>query len=647
MSGIVGLWNLDSRPVDPALLRRMSASLGHRGWDGEGRRVEGPIGFACQHLWVTPEEIGEIQPLVGEAGDMLVMDGRLDNRHELLPALRLARNASDAACVLAAYEAWGERFAERLNGDFALAVFDGLKRQLILVRDSIGVRPLYYFRSDRLFVFASEIKALLAHPDLPARPSDDGIADYMLLGARPVDRQDITCFAGISALVPAHVAVVTTERTVTRRYWDFDTARAMHFGSFEAYAEAFRERFAEAVRRRIRSAYPVAISVSGGLDSSSIFCQAEVLRQAGRPSCPDVVGVSYVGAAGTDTDERQYLADIEHQHRVEIERFPIEPLIGLVEGAQDQIYAIEAPFFDSMWGVTRELHRRASVRGARVLLTGTWGDQVLFSCGYLVDLFRCFAWGKIWRHLREYGRWIGEPEARMLMQRFAVDVVRHHLPRPLVPPLKYIRRRLLPPQRPKRWFSKEFLRRALQFADRPAVIGDGFHSVQAKSIYLQARSKYHVHCLEWNNKIGASHAMNVALPFLDRDLVAFLMATPGEIQNWNGVPRALLREALRGVLPEPVRRRNWKANFTEIVNTGVAQDASIVTQALSPKSLGVRFGYLDAERLAPEIALLSAGLTGPHCVASWDLADLFGLEVWLQVFFGERAARAASFSRPQ
>jgi hypothetical protein len=211
-----------------------------------------------------------------------------------------------------------------------------------------------------------------------------------------------------------------------------------------------------------------------------------------------------------------------------------------------------------------------------------------------------------------------------------------------VPPLKYLRRHLLKPPQPRRCYSTEFLRRALRFASRPAQIGNGFHSVQARSIYFQARSKYHVHCLEWNNKIGASRSIDVALPFLDRDLVALLMAIPGEIQNWKGVPRALLREALRGVLPEAIRQRNWKADFSDVVNTGAAADASIVSQALSSNALAVRLGYLDPERLAPEVARLSAGLGGPDCVASWTLADLFGLEVWLQVFFGGAPARPVS-----
>lgn len=632
VSGIAGLWNVDGAPVDPRVLSQMAGALRHRGPDGEGSRLIGSAGFICQHLWVTLEEVDERQPLIARPGVMLTMDGRLDNREELLPALGLPTTVSDAACVLAAYEAWKERFAERLNGDFAVAVFDEPKRQLLLARDSIGIRPLYYFRSDRLVAFASEIKALLAHPEVPVHPDEEGIADFMLLGSRPLDRQEVTCFAGISALVPAHIAVVTPTRVVTRRHWDFDTRQAIRLRSFDEYAEGFREQFATAVRRRVRSHRPIAVSVSGGLDSSSIFCQAETLRRAQATVCPEVVGISYTGTAGTDADERKYLLDIEDKYGVEIERFPIEPLGGVVRGVEEQIFAIEAPFPDYMWGLTRELHRRADRRGARVLLSGLWGDQVLFSSAYLVDLFRRVAWLQIGQHLREYARWFGAAEARVLARRFAVDVARHQMPRPLLRPLKWVRRRLVGVQRSKRWFSKAFLRQALRFADHPATIGDGFHSAHARSIYMEARTKYHVHCMECNNKIGALHGLDTAFPFLDRDLLGFLMAVPGEYQNWNGVPRSLLREAMRGVLPEAVRARTWKADFTAVVNGSVAQDISAITEALSAESLGVRLGFLDDERLAPEVARLSSGLAGEDCLDSWDLADLFGLEMWLRVF---------------
>jgi asparagine synthase (glutamine-hydrolysing) len=633
MSGIAGLWNLNGAPAEAHILAAMSATMRHRGPDGEANRLSGPVGFAAQHLWITAEEVGESQPLVNQSGGViLVMDGRLDSRDELLRALRLESDTSDAACALAAYEAWDEAFATHLNGDFALAIFDEPKQRLLLVRDSIGIRPLYYFRSDRLFAFASEIKALIAHPDVPVRPDDEGIADLMVVGSRPIDRQDLTCFAGIAAVVPAHVALVTTERTVSRRYWDFDAGHALQLRSFDEYVDEFRERFATAVRRRTRSVYPIAVSVSGGLDSSSIFCQAQRLQPRERAIPPTLAGISYTGAEGSRSDERRYLSEIERDFGVEIERFPMDPYVGCVDGMDAQVTAAEAPLLDYSWGVTREVYRRAAANGARVLLTGHWGDQVLFSSSYLADLFWRLAWRDIWRHTRAYARHFGSAETRVLERRIAGDIVRHYVPAPLVAPLKRLRLKLFGDQREKRWFTDAFLQQALRFAGVPATIGSGFHSAQARSIYLEARSKYHVYCMEWNNKAAAAHGLTAAFPYLDRDLLAFLMAAPGEMATWQGEPRALLRAAMRGILPEMIRTRTDKADFTAVANRAAADGAAIIAAVLSPDPLGVRLGYFDRERLFSEIARLRTHLIGPTCAEAWDLGDLLGLEVWLQVF---------------
>ena len=634
MSGIVGVWHLDGTPRDASALAPMSAALRHRGPDGTARRRIGSVDFACQQMWVTREEIGEVQPLTGRGGGvMLMMDGRLDNRRELLAALDLHATASDAACALAAYEAWSDGFAAHLNGEFAIAIYDDAQRRLLLARDAIGIRPLYYFRNDRLIAFASEIKALLAHPDIPAKADDEGLADFMMTSSRPIDRQEITCFAGISALVPAHLATATPNRFATSRYWDFDCGHGLRLRSFGDYADAFKAHFAEAVRRRLRSAHPVAISVSGGLDSSSIFCQAQQLSRSGpADGLARVRGLSYVGARGSDADENEYLLEIERTYDANIERFSIEPLAGLVEGAPEQIRANETPLIEYAWQVARQQHACAAGGGSRVLLTGHWGDQVLFSSAYLVDLFGRLAWPTIRQHLREYGRWYGDIEGRSLSRRFLVDVARHHVPRAVVPPLKWIRRRVFGVERPKPWFSDAFVRRALRFANRPATMGSGFHSAQARAIYLEARSKYHVHCIEWHNKIAAQFGLDASFPMMDRDLLSFLMAIPGEMQNHGGVPRAILREAMRGVLPERIRVRSSKGDFSGVVNRGVAQDASAICRALSEESCGVRLGYIDGSRLRPSLVTLSTGLMRPDCLDAWDLADLFGLEMWLRVF---------------
>jgi asparagine synthase (glutamine-hydrolysing) len=234
--------------------------------------------------------------------------------------------------------------------------------------------------------------------------------------------------------------------------------------------------------------------------------------------------------------------------------------------------------------------------------------------------------------LRTYGQWSGPDERRALTRRFFLDVVRHHVPRFAVPPFKWIRRRVFRVERPKPWFSDLFLERGLRFANRPATIGGGFHSAQARAVYFEARSKYHVHCIEWHNKIASQFGLEATFPMLDRDLLAFLMAIPGEMQNHAGVPRAILRGAMRGVLPETIRVRRTKGDFTRLVNNGIAQDASVICRELSNGSRGVQFGYLDADRLRPSLAQLSNGLMRSDCLDAWDLADLFGLEVWLRVF---------------
>ena len=174
----------------------------------------------------------------------------------------------------------------------------------------------------------------------------------------------------------------------------------------------FRERFVEAVKRRMRSAYPVAISVSGGLDSSSVFCQAETLRRSGTVAAPSLAGVSYVSER-RETDEQRFLCEIEARYGVTFDRFSIEPRTGLVSGAEQQVTAVEAPFVDYMWGVTSELSTRAAASGARSILSGHWGDQMLFSTAYLIDLLYRGAWVSVWRHTHEY--------AQVLRERRTVD----------------------------------------------------------------------------------------------------------------------------------------------------------------------------------------------------------------------------------
>ena len=267
MSGILGIWNQDSRPVNRAELSHLSATLSHRGPDGEGLWIQGSVGLGCQLNRITPEASNESQPVVHPSGSVLVFDGRLDNREELLsrlnPSSRVSTESPDPELILAAYREFGDQFPEMLTGDFALGLYDPKRKGILLSRDALGVRPLYYTQSQGTFLFASEMNTLLAHPRVTARPDDEFLGN--LLSHNLQENEEFTCFEGLLTVPPAHTILLTTQGLKKQRYWDFDVTKCNGPRSFSESVEGFRYHFEQAVRRRLRSAHPVAVSLSAGV----------------------------------------------------------------------------------------------------------------------------------------------------------------------------------------------------------------------------------------------------------------------------------------------------------------------------------------------------------------------------------------------
>jgi asparagine synthase (glutamine-hydrolysing) len=635
MSGILGIWNFDGQPVETSELTRLSATLSHRGPDGEGTWIQGAVGLGSQLFRVTPESLTETQPLVDSSGVALVFDGRLDNREELLavfgPASEISPECPDAALALAAYRAYGDIFPERLNGDFALGLFDPNRRKMLVARDAIGLRPLYYYATRGVFLFASEVKTLLAHPHIVSRPAHGVLADFLLNRLAAEDGFDRTFFHDIFSLPPAHLAIVTAETVVTRQYWDFDATRQVRFNSFPEYSEAFRHYFDQAVRRRLRSAAPVAVSVSGGLDSSSIFCLGETIRRSNPIRYPSLLGLSYTAPDGSPSDEKAFLLHIEQEYGVEIERFGNLPS-GLMDGCRQAIWHIEAPLLDGQWSGTHAFMTAVRRSGARVLLTGHWGDQILANTAYLVDLCRRGCWREAWRQAHEYGRWQSVSDRGVFRRRLLMQLIKSRLPPALIPTLRELRAGLRSRREWRPWYTPGFRRQANANGCGPHAMRR-FSNAHAQSLYRQIRSRYHVLCMEWNNKVAVMHGVEMAFPFLDRDLVAFLMAIPGEVQSRNGIPKGIMREALRGVLPEAIARRTSKADFTSVVNDAIAQDYDLVLQCLRPGSLAARFGYVNEDTMTEELARARSELRRDTCESSWAIGDLLALELWLEAFF--------------
>ena len=630
MSGILGLWNLDGRPADQGGLAALSATIAHRGRDAAGVRVDGDAGLACRLARVTPESAFETQPVVDGDGAMLVFDGRIDNRDELESAVgpRIhAGGPADSVLALAAYRAFGDGFPARLAGDFALGLFDSRRRLMILARDAVGVRPLYYFVSARLFLFASEMKAIVSHPDVEPRPDDDALADALFtrgVGTEPGDR---TVFANIVSVPPAHAVVAGPNGVRAARYWDFDVTRRVRFRRAGDYAAAFREQFDRAVRRRLRSVRPVAVAVSGGLDSSAVFCTAHALarNQGGGPQPP--TGVAYTFPDGAPSDEKIYLAEVERACGSPIVRLH-DPPIGVTDVCGDAVWHAEGPYIDSEWNATHAQMTAVRAIGAGVLLGGHWGDQLLFDDAYLVDLWRRGRWPTAWRHVTTYSGWMDVPAAAF-KRRFAVALLKYHVPDTVISALRRLRNVRRPPPPGRAWYTDDFVRRARRTA---AVRRRPGATAHAGAIYGEVRSQYAVSGMELISKIAAMHGLEMAFPFLDRDLIAFLMAIPGEMQTRDGVPKALLREGCRDVMPEAIVRRTSKADFTHRANAGVARDRdamlSIVRNGLAVERQYVRRNAVDA------IAACSLDAKTPDALTAWALCDLFALELWLREFVG-------------
>jgi len=212
--------------------------------------------------------------MMSQAGNLvLTADACIDNRDELIVTIvtlgladRPPAEIADSQLILAAYEKWGEYCPEKLLGDFAFAIWDERKQVLFCARDHFGVKPFCYHQSEQFFVFASEIKALLCLPGVPCQLNEARVADYLEV---LFEDKAMTFYQHILRLPPGHSITVGREETRLRSYWSLDPERELRLGSDEEYAEA--------MRCRLRSAFPIGSMLSGGLDSSSITCVARKL----------------------------------------------------------------------------------------------------------------------------------------------------------------------------------------------------------------------------------------------------------------------------------------------------------------------------------------------------------------------------------
>jgi asparagine synthase (glutamine-hydrolysing) len=284
MTAIAGLWRIDGRPNAAEGCERMLDAQTMYGPHASAQWSSGDVTLGRRLMRVLPEDAFDQQPMMGAGGRyVLVGDVRLDNRDELIETLQIptsqALRLCDAAILFAAIERWDESCLERLVGDYAFALWDGVRRRLWLARDPLGQRPLHYHRGNKFFAFASMPKGLHALTEVPFAPDEDRIAEFLVLMPE-IGSQSF--FRGIERVEPGHIMTVTPTGVAARRHWQ-PSRRRIKLRRPEDYSEALRDLLDQAVRCRLRGAEDVGAQLSGGLDSAAVAATAaQLLAPSGR-----------------------------------------------------------------------------------------------------------------------------------------------------------------------------------------------------------------------------------------------------------------------------------------------------------------------------------------------------------------------------
>src|SRR5258708_81219 len=266
-----GIWNLDGTPVERGLITRMSSAVAEYGPDDEKTYLNGPVAMLYRPFHTTSESRREHQPFMTTSGRVVVWDGRLDNRSDLISQLHGAvqGKSTDGAIVAAAFEKWNTECFRRFIGDWALSVWNPSEYQLILARDYIGIRPLLYHRNRDRIVWCSYL-APLVQGENRLTISDRYVAGFLV--SHP--DADLTPYAEILSVPPGHFVRLTPPRSTVHQYWTFDPNRKTLHKTDAEHEEHFPTLFRQAVQHRIRTHAPIVARLTGGLVSSSIGCMA-------------------------------------------------------------------------------------------------------------------------------------------------------------------------------------------------------------------------------------------------------------------------------------------------------------------------------------------------------------------------------------
>ena len=602
MSAIFGIVDLDRGPVDVTALERMGAAMTNRAPDGTNVWCSGHVGLGHAMLRIPGESQDARQPCTLDGQAWITADARIDGRAELVRSLRAAGNdarndAGDAELILRTYETFGESFLDRIIGDFAFALWDGRRETLICARDHFGVRPFFYARTDRLFLFASDIDAILTHPAVTSRLDDEAIGDFMLFSV--LQGRESTAYLDVRRLPGANCLCLVSGALRMRKYWAFPIRTETQFRRDSDLIEEFRDIFRVAVSDRSRADH-VAMELSGGIDSTSIAAVvAPVAKLPGGSvraftrTCDDLL---------PDDREGQFARLAASYLSIPLSLHSVEPY-ALFERSDDPRMGTAEPWSSCMQSADRyEFNAQVVNCGARILLSGQGGDGV-FNCAntYYPRLLRQ---GRIVRLLRELYRHVyytGSLAGTGLRSALLGSFLRSDW-RPVFP--KYL--------------NEDFVRHT-DLKERWKVGWRTIHSSVGICSQLQAP----VVAAVFSDYEALRMPLAARHPFFDLRVVEFLLGLPSYLRSG----KRIMREAFRGILPEPILTRPKTPLAGDHLRVKFATGRLGISMESNLSLVGER--YVDVNRYLQYFEEYMRGEGMESTYSSMYVANPVSLNVWL------------------
>lgn len=384
MCGISGIYNFNkNNPVYHRLLEKMTDLIAHRGPDDFGYHVDGNIGLGHRRLSIVDLSDAGHQPMPNEDDTVwLTYNGEFYNYQQYVKPLEaqghVFRSHSDSEAIIHLYEEYGVDFVSKMDGMYAFALWDSRQDRLLIVRDRLGIKPLYYYYDDEHLIFASELKALLADPTLPTELDYTALSDYLHLMSIPSPH---AIFKGVKRLEPGHYLLVEDGQVKDVQYWDVPDFTPDGNRSAETIYNQFDDLFTRTVDSHFMADVPVGAFLSGGVDSSSVVAVAA--KDSDNPL--ETFAIAFKGL--NTFDESPYAAQVAQQYKTNHHEFSLQP--NFIEALPHIAWHADEPFAISSSFALYFLSRLAREH-VKVVLTGDGGDEV-------------FA-GYNWRHSPSMGK---------------------------------------------------------------------------------------------------------------------------------------------------------------------------------------------------------------------------------------------------